>query len=116
MSQKIINQLGHLGAASVLAALTNNQASLPKLKLLEVATTDDFYFENHPNDLDADVIFKTLIELDGDGDPAIRVGIHTTSGTTKLSVSELSFPQLLRKLIGKTADGKPYLRVTLEEL
>lgn len=112
----IINQLGHLPIAAVVAALTNNQDSLPKLKVLEVATTNDFYFEVAPNDLDPEVIFKSLIELDGEGDPAIRMGFHTTTGSTKLEVSELDEKQLLRKLIGKTSEGKPYLRVTLEEL
>lgn len=116
MSQKIINQLGHLPVVAVIAALTNDEDSLPKLKFVEVDTTDDFYFEVAPNDLDAEQIFKTLIELDDAGDPAIRIGFHSTTDSTKMEVSELAESQLLRKLIGKTAEGKPYLRATLQEL
>jgi len=116
MSQKIINQLGHLPMVAVLAALMNKQNGLPKLKLVEVTTTSNFYFEVAPNDLDAETIFKTLIDLDSDTEPAIRIGFHATTGSTKMDTSELSVPQLLRKLIGKTSDGRPYLRVTLDEL
>ncbi len=113
---EIENTLGHLPVNALVAALINNQTSLPKIKLIEVATTSNPYFEETPHDIDAETILKTLVELDDEGDPAIRIGFHTTTGSTKLAVSELSEIQLLRMCIGKTSDGKPYLRATIQSL
>lgn len=112
----IEKELGNLPLAAVLACLINNQDDLPKLKFLEVETTEDFYFEEVGIILEAEDLLKVLIELDGDGDPAIRIGFHSTTGSTKLSISELDKNQLMRLVIGKTSDGKPYLRAALESL
>lgn len=109
-------EIGHLPINALISALMNAQNSLPKLKLIEVATSSDNYFESTPNDVEFETMLKLLIDLDSDSDPAIRVGIHSTTGSTKFSASELSEKQLLRSCIGKTADGKPYLRIALQSL
>src|SRR5690349_10840393 len=98
---------------ALLAELINNQDGLPRLKFIEVATTDDFYFEQTGNQISAEDILRTLIEIDGSGDYAIRIGRHTVTGSTKFNKSELSEIQLTRSVIGKTSDGKPYLRTTI---
>lgn len=105
--------IGHLSIVQLLAALMNNEDSLPKVKLIEVEPTSDFFFEQSGIDINFTSILKTLIEEDDAGDFAIRIGRHTTSGSTKFTKSELSEPQLLRGLIGKTEDGKAYLRMTV---
>lgn len=108
--------MGNLPKEAVVSSLINNQNSLPKLKLKEVATTSDLFYDDKGMSHSIEEMIRGLIDLDGDNDPAIRVGFHTTTGSTKVSTSELSVEQRFRSLIGKTSDGKPYLRVTLDEL
>ncbi len=108
--------ISYLPLAAVLAALTNFQGSLGKLKLMEVATSSDNEFESGGLVRDKEEHLKSLIDVDDDGDFAIRVGFHSTTGSTKLTASELTEDQILRTWIGKAADGKPYLRIALQEL
>lgn len=108
--------MGNLPLVAIAAALINNQNGHQKVKLIEVTPTSNDYYDHHGMSHSAEEILRSLIELDGSGDPAIRVGFHTTTGSTNLTASELSIEQHFRSIIGKTSDGKPYLRVTLDEL
>lgn len=109
-----IRALESLGITEMLSALINNESGLPRIKMIEVETTDEFYFEQNPHDIPKQTMLASLIELDSEGDYAIRIGRHTASGSTKFNKSELGELQLLRSLIGKTSDGKPYLRMLIE--
>ena len=111
-----IKEIGHLPLEALIGAIINNYSSLPKIKLVQVATTSNHYYDDEASAPGAEEMLRSLLELDGDSDPAIRIGIHSTSGSTKLNKGELSTEQLLRSVIGKTSDGKPYLRVALDTL
>lgn len=107
-------EIGGLPIVALVASLINTQDALPKLKCIEVDTTNDFYFANNARVDNAEQIFRSLIEIDSEGDFALRIGYHTTTGSTKQNKAELTILQHLRSVIGKTADGKPYLRLTVE--
>lgn len=108
--------IGYLQVTALLAALTNSQNSLGKLKLMKVDPTADNYYEGEGLAQSKEELFRALIDVDDDGDFAIRIGKHTTTGSTKLPQSELTEDQILRNMIGKASDGKPYLRVAIQEL
>lgn len=111
-----LNLLGGLDFEAVLGALINSQDSRNRIKMVEVTATTNPWFETSTKHVTKDELLRLLIELDSDGDPAIRVGFHSTTGSTKLPSAGLDEDQLIHSVIGKTSDGKPYLRVALDSL
>lgn len=103
-----------LPVEALLAALINYQNNRGKLKLLEVEDTTDNYFEDAGLHQTNEELFRMLVDVDDDGDFALRVGFHTVTGSTKFAHSEASPDLMVRSLIGKAADGKPYLRLVLQ--
>ena len=112
----LLNSIALLPLEAVLAALINFQSSKASLKFIQVADTANNYFEDKGLSLTPEEIFRSLITVDGDGDFAIRYASISTSGSTKFTKSERSTDQLLRHLIGKSADGLPFIRMTFETL
>lgn len=106
--------MGHLPLTALIAALINNKDGIGSIKLMEVEATTENYFEDKGIDLTQEDILRLLVDIDDQGDFAIRYGVHTDTGSTKLGSSELGMEQLQRKIIGKTADGKAYLRLVFQ--
>lgn len=107
---------GHLPIAALFGALTNFQDGLAKLKLMQVATTENNYFTMPEKVLTDEELFRSLIGVDNEGDFAIRIGVHSVTGSTKLTKAELTENQLIHQSIGVSTDGKPYVRVVLQTL
>lgn len=111
-----LKNIGFLPVEAVLGSLLNFQSNSAKLKMMEVATTGTDYFTMPEKAMNKEEIMRSLIDIDEAGDFAIRVGFHSASGSTKLTKAELTEEQLLQSIIGKTSDGKPYLKLVLQEL
>ncbi len=112
----LLNSIGLLPIEAVLAALINNQSSKASLKLIQVADTENNYFEDKGLSLTKEEILRSLITTDSDGDFAIRYANISTTGSTKFNKSERSTDQILRHLIGKSDNGLPFIRLTFETL
>jgi hypothetical protein len=108
--------ISHLPVTAVLAALVSFGTSIGKLKLMEVEATTDNFFEGQGIVMNNEELLKALVDIDDLGDFAIRVGFHTAASSVKLTTTELTEEQVMRTMIGKAADGKPYLRIALQEL
>lgn len=113
-----INSVGYLPFSAILAALTNFQDSKGKVKFLEVEpqTPEVDYFEDKGLHLSEEEIIRSLIDVDDDGDFAIRYANISVTGSTKFPTAELSEIQIVRSWVGKAADGRPYLRMVFQEL
>lgn len=111
-----INATGYLPRVALLASLTNFESNKGKLKMLEVANTANDYFENKGRVMSWEEIMRALIDVDDDGDFAIRYATVSVTGSTKMTSSELTEDQVLRSWIGKSADGKPFLRLVFQTL
>lgn len=116
MATKTVKQLGHLPMLAVLASLIYSSGGKNSIKMIEVADTANNYFETAGKDLTPEQIFRALIDVDADGDFAIRYASVTNSGSHPLTVSAISESQLVRLPIGKTATGKPFLRLAIQSL
>jgi hypothetical protein len=108
--------ISHLPAVAIMAALVSFGSNLGKLKLLEVEDTNDKFFETEGIVLSKEELLRSLIDIDDLGDFALRVAFVTVGVSVKLTTSELTEDQVLRTMIGKGTDGKPYLRLTLQAL
>lgn len=112
------NAVGFLPIAALFAALTNFESSKGKVKFMEVEpqSPEVDYFEDKGLHMDLEQIFRTLIDVDDDGDFAIRYANISVTGSTKFPTAELSDIQIARSWIGKDADGLPYLRMVFQPL
>ena len=111
-----INAIGYLPMTAVLAALTNYESKKGKVKFLEVADTANDYFEDKGLHMTLEDILRALIDLDDADDFAIRYASVDVTGSTKLTSSETSEIQIARSWIGKSDDGKPFLRAVFQRL
>lgn len=111
-----IKAIGILPLSAILASLTNFESSKGKLKFMEVEDTGENYFEDAGITQSNEEIAKNLVDIDDDGDFAIRYASISVTGSTKLTTSELDENQVVRSWIGKSADGKPYLRAVFQTL
>lgn len=111
-----LNAIAYLPLSAVFAALTNTQDSKGKVKFMQVADTDDDYFEDKGRHMSMEEILRALVDVDDDGDFAIRYANVSTTGSTKFPTAELDEIQIARSWIGKDADGLPYLRLTFQTL
>ncbi len=112
----MLTATGYLPIEALLGTLTNFQDGRAKLKFMQVATTNNNYFTMPEKVLTNEELFRSLIGVDDDGDFAFRVGVHTVTGSTKLTKAELTETQLLHNCIGVSTDGKPYLRIVLQTI
>lgn len=111
-----LKNIGFLPIEAILGSLLNFQGASAKIKMIEVAPTTDDYFAMPEKSMNKEEIIRSLIDIDDEDDFAIRVGFHSVTGSTKLTKSELTEEQLLQSVIGKASDGKPYLKLVLQEL
>lgn len=120
----LITLIANIGAhdfKTILASLINYEGAVGKLRMVEVATTDDNFFTNPESASDMDVVMRNLIDLDENGDPVIRVGFQTFDDSAEDADKKYPFTQaepdqMFRSVIGKTAEGKAYLRIALTPL
>lgn len=111
-----LKAIGQLDLGTILTSMVNFQNSRGKIKMVEVATTTTDYFDSANMNISVEDIIKLLVEVDSEGDLALRVGRHSVTGSTKLPNGSLDMEQTLRSCIGKTSGGKPYLRLVFQAL
>lgn len=110
------NAVGYLPLSALMAAITNYESSKASIKFMEVEDTANNYFEGTGKVMSLEEIFRNLIDVDDNDDLAIRYAAVSVSGSTKFNKSELSEDQIARHWIGKSADGKPFLRLVFQTL
>ena len=111
-----IGAISYLPFEAILSGLINYKNKRGSLKAIEVTPTTDKYYESAGLHQTPEELLRALVDVDDNGDYAIRIGFHTDAGSTKFTPAAATQEVMLRSLIGKASDGKPYLRIVLQEL
>jgi len=103
----------------VLSGILAAPSGVGQIKMVEVEDTGDFFDCNHRN-MSHEGWFKSLIGLNGEGEPAIRVSINSsvTSGNPIMdcNTKAVNWFQLAKKVTGKDSEGNPCLRLMIDAL
>ena len=106
---------------ALVAAAISNQNGLGKVRIKEVAPTDDLYFDcTKTFPVDMELAARLLLVLNSDSEAAFQIGFHADcaaeSQVNTCDNKVLNEEALIKSVIGKAGDGTPYLRICLDSL